>query len=64
MLRVNFYARITRAYFAHKSAILHTFYARVGAAIPVASTVYHLSRILPILGFVTDAKLNYDTTKV
>ena len=39
MLRVNFYARVTRAYFARKSAILHAFYARVGAAIPVASTV-------------------------
>ena len=35
IVRVNF----TRAYFARKSAILHTFYARVGAAIPVASTV-------------------------
>ena len=30
---------ITRVYFARKSAILHAFYARVGAAIPVASTV-------------------------
>ena len=28
-----------RKRFAHKSTILHAFYARVGAAIPVASTV-------------------------
>ena len=41
MLRVNFNLHVMRAYFAHKSAILHAFYARVGAAIPVASTVYY-----------------------
>ena len=28
------------------------------------SKIYHLSGILSILDFVTDAKLNYDTTKV
>ena len=28
------------AYFAHKSAMLQTCYVHVGAAIPVASTVY------------------------
>ena len=28
------------------------------------SKIYHSSWILPILDFVTDAKLNYDTTKV
>ena len=36
MLRVNVCAR---TYFACKSAMLHVFYAHVGAAIPVASTV-------------------------
>ena len=38
LVRVKFYMRVTRAYFVRKSAILHAFYARVDAAIPVAST--------------------------
>ena len=28
------------------------------------SKIYHSSLILPIIDFVTDGKLNYDTTKV
>ena len=39
-LRVNSSARVRRAYFAPKSAILHEFYAREGTAIPVASSVH------------------------
>ena len=38
-LHVKFYTHPVRKYLACKSAILHALYARVGAAIPLASTV-------------------------
>lgn len=48
IVHVKYYTHVFCVYFACKSAILHTIFVRVNAAIPVACTVWRGSNFCPV----------------